>query len=320
MNNAPMISVVMSVYNEKEEWLRESIDSILNQTYSDFEFIIINDNPSRELNTRLLSEYQQLDKRIVVIQNEENIGLTKSLNKGLDVAQGEYIARMDADDISMPTRFEKQVACMEANEDVVVCGTRIKYSNGKSPIRSWDYRNKSNQIAHFILGSGFAHPTVLIRAEALKANRISYDETFRVAQDYRLWSELVFCGRFYNIPEELLIYRVSDAQITSKHAQEQREMARKISLNIANRYLKSFGSDIIIPSKVSVSDFKTLRSEILKSGEIEKEIGSGIILSMYSLLDNDKLALVQYAKSLDVFRYNVFYAARLLYRAVRNGL
>ena len=99
----------MSIYSEEEEWIRESIDSILNQTFSDFEFIIINDNPNRDKNNSLLTEYTRIDNRIIIITNEENIGLTKSLNKGLEIARGKYIARMDADDISLPTRFEKQV-------------------------------------------------------------------------------------------------------------------------------------------------------------------------------------------------------------------
>ena len=91
------ISVIMSIYSEKEEWIKESIDSILSQTFRDFEFIIINDNPKRKQNENLLLEYSQKDNRIIVITNKENIGLTKSLNKGLSIAKGKYIARMDAD-------------------------------------------------------------------------------------------------------------------------------------------------------------------------------------------------------------------------------
>ena len=108
----PKLSVVMSVYNEPTEWITQSIDSILNQTFRDFEFIIINDNPEREENESLLNSYSQKDKRIVVIKNEQNLGLTKSLNIGINEAKGDYIVRMDADDYSFPERFEKQVQFM----------------------------------------------------------------------------------------------------------------------------------------------------------------------------------------------------------------
>ncbi|MFJ1380822.1 glycosyltransferase family 2 protein [Capnocytophaga canimorsus] len=100
------ISIIMAIYNEKIEWMRQSIDSILNQTFSDFEFIIINDNPQMRDNQLLTSEYVKKDKRIKKIHNEQ---LTKSLNKGLKIAEGQYIARLNADDIALPKRFEKQV-------------------------------------------------------------------------------------------------------------------------------------------------------------------------------------------------------------------
>ena len=119
------VSVLMSVYNEPEEWMRVAIDSILGQTFTDFEFIIINDNPKRKLNREILSDYAKQDKRIVILENEENIGLTKSLNKGLKVAKGKYIARMDADDISLSDRLEKQVNFMEEHPEVGVCGANI---------------------------------------------------------------------------------------------------------------------------------------------------------------------------------------------------
>ena len=98
----PKISVIMSVYSERVDWIRKSIDSILNQTYSDFEFIIVNDKPDKEENAQLLEEYAARDSRIKVLTNEENIGLTKSLNKAFALAEGEFIARMDADDMALP--------------------------------------------------------------------------------------------------------------------------------------------------------------------------------------------------------------------------
>ena len=121
----PKITVLMSIYKEPIDWMILSIDSIIEQTYKDFEFIIINDNPERLDNTKLLEKYLKKDSRIKIVNNSENIGLTKSLNKGLAVSTGEYIARMDADDISLPTRFEKQIAFLESNPNVIVLGTNI---------------------------------------------------------------------------------------------------------------------------------------------------------------------------------------------------
>ena len=128
------ISVIMSIYSEKEEWIKESIDSILSQTFRDFEFIIINDNPKRKENENLLLEYSQKDNRIIVITNKENIGLTKSLNKGLSIAKGKYIARMDADDISFPTRFQKQIDFLDKNTEYVLCGANISYFGSEEKI------------------------------------------------------------------------------------------------------------------------------------------------------------------------------------------
>ena len=127
MTNSPLVSVVMSVFVEPEKWLRNAIDSILTQTYSNLEFLIINDNYERMLNKRVLDEYAHTDKRIRIITNQSNQGLTKSLNKGISIAQGKYIARMDADDFSLPNRIERQVAFLELNSEVIVCGTNIAY-------------------------------------------------------------------------------------------------------------------------------------------------------------------------------------------------
>lgn len=119
----PKISVIMSIYKEPVEWVRQSIDSILAQTFSDFEFIIVNDRPDRIENTELLNEYKLKDCRIVVLANETNIGLTKSLNRALDIATGVYIARMDADDISLSHRFQTQVDYLDMHPEICGCGS-----------------------------------------------------------------------------------------------------------------------------------------------------------------------------------------------------
>lgn len=118
----PKLSIIMSVYSEPIEWMRLSVDSILNQSYKDFEFIIINDKPDRKENRELLDVYKHKDNRIVLINNKVNLGLTKSLNIGLLAAKGEYIARMDADDISLPDRLKQQVDFLDTHPEVSIVG------------------------------------------------------------------------------------------------------------------------------------------------------------------------------------------------------
>lgn len=213
--NSPLVSVVMSIYNEPLDWIQLSIDSILNQTFKDFEFLIINDNPSRKELSIYLDKINQKDNRIKILTNEENIGLTKSLNIGLRNARGQYIARMDADDISYPSRFEKQVDFMESHPDIIVCGTKVKVF-GKKAFLSYDtaFEKDEDIRGQMILNSGFAHPSVFIRKEILYKNNISYDENYKTAQDYKLWYDLRLYGKFANLKEKLLKYRCSTNQVS----------------------------------------------------------------------------------------------------------
>ena len=206
MHFIPSISVVMSIYNEPEEWLRESIESILNQTFTDFEFIIINDNPERQLNDALLNEYQKKDSRIVIIKNEENIGLTKSLNKGLEIAKGEYIARMDGDDISLKDRFDKQYNYLNSHPKYVVCGSNAIIINKKNR-KAGNYKVPTlhNEIYNYIVyNNPMIHPSLLIRRKALIKNQLTYNEEFLYSQDYDLISRLAMLGKLADIEYPLI--------------------------------------------------------------------------------------------------------------------
>ena len=231
----------MSIYSEKVEWIRESIDSILNQTFSDFEFIIINDNPKREENQKILSEYSYKDNRIRIITNEKNIGLTKSLNKGLDIAKGRYVARMDADDISLPTRFQKQVDFLENNSEYIVCGSDISYFGQKRRFTYSDWiKNENDEVkASLIFNNCFAHSTVMIRKSVLDQNNICYDENYRQTQDYRLWEMLSDYGKYYNLQEKLLKYRISKDQVSNKDNEKQVNLGNKVRRLVILKWLKS---------------------------------------------------------------------------------
>ncbi len=212
MNEYPSISVLMSVYNG-EKYLSEAIESVLNQTYKDFEFIIINDGSS-DNSLEIIKKYQSQDERIVLI-SRENKGLVASLNEGIEKAKGKYIARMDADDICLSTRFEEQFMFMEKQLDVVVCGSWIRiFANNKKDKIAKYYSNDKQIKSNLLISSCFAHPSVMIRKDSFTKNNIYYNEKFKHAEDYYLWIQLAKTGKFANIPKVLLNYRYLDSSIT----------------------------------------------------------------------------------------------------------
>jgi glycosyltransferase involved in cell wall biosynthesis len=209
---SPVISVVMSVYNG-EKHLRESINSILNQSYKDFEFIIINDG-SNDGSLEILLEYQARDPRITIV-NQNNIGLTRSLNKGIKLATSEYIARQDADDISLPTRLEKQLNYMVNHPEVAVIGCLGDVFNINGILRtSRDPRYSREGIKRHLASKNlFMHGSAMMRKSHL-AKVGFYREFFLHSQDYDLWLRL---SQYFDIdilPEHLYKYRVTPDAIS----------------------------------------------------------------------------------------------------------
>jgi len=236
----PFLSVVMSVYNEPIEWIQEAIDSILNQTFNDFEFIIINDNPNKEDLRFILTEYQKVDSRVILINNSNNIGLTKSLNKGLDVSKGKYIARMDADDISLPVRFEKQVAIMEDNPNIGIVGSWVEYFGQRNKIEKKYEYNDDLEIEMFF-SAPFDHPATMMRMSSLKENNIRYDENLRYAQDRKLWFEMSKITDFYNIQMILFKHRANNGQVSVLHTNEQLRNAALIRREQIDFFFQQIG-------------------------------------------------------------------------------
>ena len=195
------ITVIMCVFNEREKFLKESINSILQQSMGNFEFLIVNDGSSQ--NTyNLLESLKSQDSRIVLIHNKVNIGLTKSLNIALQRAHGQYIARMDSDDISHPDRLKQQLELMEENKDYVMCGCQASFINEEDqPIRQ--IKSKFNtylliKIFHPLLNQ-FFHSAFFIRKKVLIDNNIKYDEDFNYSQDYGLTCVLLKYGKLKNL-------------------------------------------------------------------------------------------------------------------------
>ncbi|MDD3266704.1 MAG: glycosyltransferase family 2 protein [Burkholderiales bacterium] len=212
----PMISVVMPVYNA-EKYVAEAIESILNQTYSDFEFIIIDDY-STDNSYEIINKYAKADKRIRLFRNEVNKKLPKTLNFGISQSLGKYIARMDADDISLPERFTKQIEFMEQNPDIGVCGSYAEVfyaSNGLMKVQL-DHGSIKSFTLFFL--NNLIHPTLMVRKSIFEYDGLWYDENLDgLAEDYELWIRFLLNGvRFTNLDEVLLKYRSSPNQITNQ--------------------------------------------------------------------------------------------------------
>jgi len=254
MNNKPLISVILSVYNA-EQYLEEAIQSILNQTYKNFEFIIIDDG-SKDNSLGIIREYRKRDKRIVVI-TRENKGLIESLNEGIKAANGKYIARMDADDIAMPNRFEEQIKYMESHEEVVVCGSFIETFGSKKMIRKYPISNADIR-AYFVFKSPFAHPATMIRTKIL--TRKMYDNHYTHAEDYKLWMDLMSEGEMYNIPKVLLKYRVTPEQITSAFKNESIIISKQIRREYINMIFYSINSKLKVPCNIYLKDIRSLEN------------------------------------------------------------
>ena len=232
----PLVTVLMSVYNA-EAYLPEAVESILAQTYRDFEFLII-DDASTDRNTSIINDYQ--DHRIRLIRNPTNLGLTKSLNKGLAQVKGKYIARMDADDVSYPLRLEQQVNFMEAHPAVGLCGTWGRLLGLPDDYdRTFPTRNNDLQVA-LLCYNPFIHPSVILRASALRELDTPFDERFRYAQDYELWSRLSEQWEIANLPDVLIGYRIHDQQISSHRPEAQDQcLARVVQTQLSKVGIKA---------------------------------------------------------------------------------
>lgn len=222
MSNEKKISVIMSVYNEKEEWLKLAIESILNQNYRNLEFVIILDNPNNTLLRDLILAYCKIDNRIVFTENKNNLGLVQSLNKGLKFATGEYIARMDADDIAFPNRFEVQIEYI-LNYDYDLVATRSVYidENGKEIARSGCYGKTPESCKKSLMYRNILlHPSWLAKKSVFEEVG-NYSEV-TTAEDYDFLCRCASKGyRLCNIDKVLMKYRIHDNSTTVSKAKQQ---------------------------------------------------------------------------------------------------
>lgn len=215
MTNDPKISVIMPIYN-CELYVGEAIESILNQSFADFEFLII-DDCSTDRTLQIAQSYT--DQRIKIITKEKNTGYTASLNYGISVAKGKYIARMDADDSSVVERFEMQLEFLEANPDFILCGSTVQIYGSDNIIDKPEHHNEI-QIA-LLYGCPIAHPSVMVRKAVLE--QFMYDGKMEPAEDYDLWTKMIWAGKMYNIQKPLLRYRFHEAQVSIAKSEIQQQ-------------------------------------------------------------------------------------------------
>lgn len=212
----PIASFVMSTYN-REKSLRGAMDSMLNQTRSDFEVIVVNDG-STDSTAQILAEYAQKDPRVRVITNEKNQGLVAGLNKGIEAARGKYIIRMDDDDKSMPYRVERQVMAMEANPHIAIMGAGFSGENTPKNTKDPILTDPDEMELNMYFSSGLAHPTIIIRKSFLDENNIQYDEKYLYAEDCGLYKKVLeHGGKISSMREGVLIFGYMKGLIKPKN-------------------------------------------------------------------------------------------------------
>lgn len=229
----PKVSVLTPIYNTNPEHLREMIESILNQTFTDFEFLILNDSPENTELDKIVESYK--DDRIIYSKNDKNIGISASRNKLLKMSCGEYIAIFDHDDISLPTRLEKEVAFLDDHPNVGVVSGWLQYFGEREKIlKNPEY--DLNIRTFLTQNCCVAHTAAMIRKSVLVENDIEYEAFYTPAEDYRLWARLMEVTHFYNIQEVLVKYRWNDANASVKYANAMCLYGEEIALDIRNKF------------------------------------------------------------------------------------
>lgn len=226
MPHIPAISVLMSVYNAGR-YLRPAIESILAQSFADFEFIIIDDG-SADASPEVLRDYAMRDPRIRLTVRP-NFGLTRTLNEGLASARGEFVARMDCDDVSLPDRFEKQLAFMRADPSLVCVGGCFELIDGKGRLLTRLRPPADDESIQKLLLRGhtaICHPAAMMRRDAV--NQVGgYDPYFKTTQDLDLWLRLGEVGKLGNVPEVVLKFRQHETSVSETKREEQRRFGRE---------------------------------------------------------------------------------------------
>lgn len=274
MKKEILVSVIMSVYNTQKEFLVESIDSILNQTYKTLEFIIVCDG---DYDSYEFIKNKFEDERIKLILHEKNEKLPKSLNDAIKVARGKYIARMDSDDICLKNRIERQVKFMEKNNLIDVCGMYAKcFESSNSKKYNFFIKPQEIHIQNLFM-SPLIHPTVMIRKSYLTDNDYLYDEKCHCAEDYELWSRIVKNNNVKIIPQFGIKYRVHEKQTSVEKNDIQLKSTKDIIRNNSKKINDVFDDEnfrclLMLGSKIDIDEknyieFSSLINKLIKDNK-----------------------------------------------------
>jgi hypothetical protein len=297
----PLVSVLMPVYNASQ-YLKESINSILNQTYSAFELLIYNDGSSDD-SISIIKAFASQDARIIFFDGP-NCGLVVQLNKGLQQAKGKYIARMDADDVAPLERLAYQVAYMEANPEVGLCGGAVRMFG--AGIDTIVYLPQDDNVIRptLCLQNAFFHPAVTMRREVLVTHSLQYREEYMTAEDYQLWCEMSRVTQLHNLPEVVLNYRIHPQQVTrvqSARGQQTTARIRQEQMSLLNIVLtpeQRVGFDLLNSDR-KYKRFRLADYQAIKS----------LIQTLYAQMGGRDESAPGVYKILDSQWYNVLQAA-----------
>ncbi len=303
------VTVLMSVYGEKETWLREAVESILNQTFSNFEFIIILDKPENDALWAIMNEYKLKDNRIILLKNDSNIGLAASLNRGILISKGDYIVRMDADDISVRERIEKLVYFMEGNNTIGICSSWMKSFGGKF----WKNRIEKYPTDHLRLVTDalyktpVAHGACIISRKVISEFAPLYNEKCYSTQDYELFSRLMKNGViFATLPKPLYLRRVCASMGLEPipYRVIHNQVSRSNIQDVLNEYSYK------LPDFISESDVKYISDVFQKEKRNSQKKKLALILFLFymSICNNSgkRLMLVYKNRDIFIFKYVPF--------------
>ncbi len=265
----PKVTVLMSAYNA-ERYVAEAVDSVLAQTFSDLEFLIFED-ASTDRTREILRGYS--DPRIRLVENYANLGLTRNLQRGMLMARGEFVARMDADDVCMPQRLARQFDYLGTHPEIAVLGSAVTFfGEGRDPFFGYQPLEHDEIKCALLYGFTMLHPTVMIRKAAFEANDLNYDTAFPVSQDHDLWVRAIRKVGFANLRDPLLDLRVHSGKIGAtqdalqkEHSDEvRRRQLVELGVTATTQEIRALGEHTALATAWTKSDLKSFESVLLK--------------------------------------------------------
>jgi len=261
----PLVSVLIPVYNG-QEYIAQAVESILRQSLSNLELILINDGSTDDTQA-ILDRYQKQDAR-VRLYTQENQGIVPTLNRGIELARGRFLARLDADDYCFTNRLERQVAVLERDSDVVMVGSAFYLLSADQRSTRIVYPPASDTEIHcaLLLDNPFAQSSVTMRLSTLREHHIRYDPNFPLSEDYDLWSRLLSYGKGMNLIEPLVVRRMHSSQVSEANRQACIENA----VLIAQRNLRGLGFDLNLDSVRVVKSWFRQRPSIQSDADVDR--------------------------------------------------